>query len=84
MNVHLLLHCQTYNSHPELKNFYKVLSTNSDGTLEFVSTVEGRSAVARLCRPPSLTGFCPPPPPPLGSTRVPHLRDAVAPGEKRL
>lgn len=33
----------------ELKKFYKVLSTNSDGTLEFVSTMEGSSAVTHHC-----------------------------------
>lgn len=33
----------------ELKKFYKVLSTNSDGTLEFVSTIEGSCAVIHRC-----------------------------------
>ncbi|XP_003968229.2 gamma-glutamyl hydrolase [Takifugu rubripes] len=33
----------SYNSNVELKKFYKVLSTNSDGTLEFVSTIEAYS-----------------------------------------
>lgn len=33
----------------ELKKFYKVLSTNSDGTLEFVSTIEGRATVTNHC-----------------------------------
>lgn len=43
-NVDIPLLFQAYESNPELKNFYKVLSTNSDGTLEFVSTIEGKSA----------------------------------------
>lgn len=43
-NVDILLLFQAYESNPELKNFYKVLSTNSDETLEFVSTIEGKSA----------------------------------------
>ncbi|XP_070784383.1 gamma-glutamyl hydrolase isoform X2 [Enoplosus armatus] len=30
----------TYNTNEELKKFYKVLSTNTDGKIEFVSTVE--------------------------------------------
>lgn len=30
----------TLNTNPELKNFYKVLSTNTDGRVEFVSTFE--------------------------------------------
>ncbi|XP_040921319.1 gamma-glutamyl hydrolase [Toxotes jaculatrix] len=30
----------TYNSNEELKKFYKVLSTNTDGKVEFVSTME--------------------------------------------
>ncbi|XP_028288628.1 gamma-glutamyl hydrolase [Parambassis ranga] len=30
----------TYNTNAELKKFYKVLSTNTDGQIEFVSTVE--------------------------------------------
>ncbi|XP_070708855.1 gamma-glutamyl hydrolase [Pempheris klunzingeri] len=30
----------TYNTNEELKKFYKVLSTNTDGNIEFVSTVE--------------------------------------------
>ncbi|KAM3592932.1 uncharacterized protein V6R79_001958 [Siganus canaliculatus] len=30
----------TYNTNEKLKRFYKVLSTNTDGTIEFVSTVE--------------------------------------------
>ncbi|XP_041817142.1 gamma-glutamyl hydrolase isoform X2 [Chelmon rostratus] len=30
----------TYNTNEDLKKFYKVLSTNTDGTTEFVSTVE--------------------------------------------
>ncbi|XP_067341968.1 gamma-glutamyl hydrolase [Channa argus] len=30
----------SYNTNEELKNFYKVLSTNTDGKTEFVSTVE--------------------------------------------
>lgn len=32
---------QTYNTNEELKKFYKVLSVNTDGNVEFVSTVEG-------------------------------------------
>lgn len=32
---------QTYNTDEDLKSFYKVLSTNTDGNTEFVSTVEG-------------------------------------------
>uniref|UniRef100_A0A3P9QEM5 folate gamma-glutamyl hydrolase n=1 Tax=Poecilia reticulata TaxID=8081 RepID=A0A3P9QEM5_POERE len=31
---------QTYNTDEDLKSFYKVLSTNTDGNTEFVSTVE--------------------------------------------
>ncbi|KAM9713210.1 gamma-glutamyl hydrolase [Menidia menidia] len=31
---------RTYNTNDDLKNFYKVLSTNTDGTVEFVSTFE--------------------------------------------
>ncbi|CAG5896100.1 unnamed protein product [Menidia menidia] len=31
---------RTYNTNEDLKNFYKVLSTNTDGTVEFVSTFE--------------------------------------------
>ncbi|XP_029384939.1 gamma-glutamyl hydrolase [Echeneis naucrates] len=30
----------TYNSNEELKRFYKILSTNTDGNVEFVSTME--------------------------------------------
>ncbi|XP_051267278.1 gamma-glutamyl hydrolase [Dicentrarchus labrax] len=30
----------TYNTNEELKKFYKILSTNTDGKIEFVSTVE--------------------------------------------
>lgn len=40
---------QSYNSNLELKKFYKVLSTNSDGSLEFVSTIEGGSTRTRHC-----------------------------------
>lgn len=32
---------QTYNTNEKLKKFYKVLSTNTDGKTEFVSTMEG-------------------------------------------
>ncbi|CAG05439.1 unnamed protein product [Tetraodon nigroviridis] len=32
----------SYDAHAALKKFYKVLSTNSDGDLEFVSTIEAR------------------------------------------
>lgn len=39
---------QTYNTNEELKKFYKVLSTNTDGTTEFVSTVEGSYNAASL------------------------------------
>lgn len=49
-NVDILLFFQAYESNAELKNFYKVLSTNSDGTLEFVSTIEGESATRRVRR----------------------------------
>ncbi|XP_062335527.1 gamma-glutamyl hydrolase [Osmerus eperlanus] len=31
---------ESFNSRKELKNFYRVLSTNTDGTTEFVSTME--------------------------------------------
>lgn len=41
---------QAYYSNAALKSFYRVLSTNSDGTLEFVSTMEGKRAAARLRR----------------------------------
>ncbi|CAJ1081660.1 gamma-glutamyl hydrolase [Xyrichtys novacula] len=34
------LSMSTYNSNDELKNFYKVLSTNTDGKIKFVSTFE--------------------------------------------
>ncbi|XP_054915372.1 gamma-glutamyl hydrolase [Poeciliopsis prolifica] len=33
----------TYNTNEDLKSFYKVLSTNTDGNIEFVSTVEAYS-----------------------------------------
>lgn len=49
-NVDIQLFFQAYESNAELKKFYKVLSTNSDGTLEFVSTIEGESAARRLRR----------------------------------
>lgn len=35
---------QSYDAQAELKNFYKVLSTNRDGKLQFVSTMEGKGA----------------------------------------
>lgn len=39
---------QTYNTNEELKKFYKVLSTNTDGEIEFVSTVEGSCNASSL------------------------------------
>ena len=41
------LSSQAYESNAALKKFYKVLSTNWDGRLEFVSTIEGKEAPAR-------------------------------------
>lgn len=50
MNLSLifLIFFQTYNTNEELKTFYKVLSTNTDGKIEFVSTVEGSYNAASL------------------------------------
>ncbi|XP_055074035.2 gamma-glutamyl hydrolase isoform X2 [Misgurnus anguillicaudatus] len=40
-NFHILsLSLQNYNSNAKLKNFYRVLTTSSDGKTEFVSTME--------------------------------------------
>lgn len=76
---------QTYNTNEDLKKFYKVLSTNTDGTTEFVSTVEG-TGVAKLhhfistslrWRKVFLKTFSP-----LCSVRLPNLWDAVASREE--
>lgn len=34
---------QIYNSNADLRKFYKVLTTSSDGINEFVSTMEGKA-----------------------------------------
>lgn len=41
---------QTQNTNEKLKNFYKVLSTNTDGETEFVSMVEGSYNAASIHR----------------------------------
>lgn len=54
--ANLLPFFQTYNTNEVLKKFYKVLSTNSDGRVEFVSTVEGSYNPAS--RPQQSDGTC--------------------------
>lgn len=34
---------QTFTANEKLKQFYQILSTNTDGQTEFVSTVEGKN-----------------------------------------
>lgn len=47
---------QTYNTNEQLKSFYKVLSTNTDGETEFASTVEGSFRASPLtCSPHAKT-----------------------------
>lgn len=71
---------QAFDSNLKLKKFYKVLSTNSDGSLEFVSTIEGKSTGTRQRRThafPDRLVF-------VHRPQLPRLRDAVAPGEEPL
>ncbi len=39
---------QNYSSNAKLKRFYRVLTTNTDGKEEFISTMEGMNATEHL------------------------------------
>lgn len=74
---------QTHKTNEQLNSFYKVLSTNTDGTTEFVSTVEGRLYRHQQSNTGDKGSFIYRRLP-LGSVRLPDLRDSVAPGEERV
>jgi len=50
--TYILFFFQNHKNNKALKKFFKVLSTNTDGRITFVSTVEGRLDAAALVENP--------------------------------